>query len=492
MSLYTELKQKQQDYWLKEGERMALKLFFEMHEHVPAYKNFIKEHNINAKKILSIDDFKKIPPISKKNYLKKYSPDQLGWKSGYNRIPQIYASTSGTTGNPYYFPRTLTQITQYALLADLYLRDNFQIEEKKTLYVNCFALGVWIGGLFTHEAITYLQNTKKYYLDIISTGINIKQILNSIKNVGASYDQVILAGYPPFIKDVIDSGNQVGMNWSQYNLGIIFSAESFSEAFRDYIIKKGSIQNLYKGTLNHYGTVDLGTMAYETPLSILIRRSAMSNNALYERIFGKINKIPTLTQYIPSQFFFESIEGNLVCSAYSGLPLTRYSLGDHGKVVNFSEVVECFASEGLDLHRMCYQNNIQMWQLPFVYVYEREDLSTTLYGLNIYPETIKKVLLLDELQEYVTGKFTMTTKYDTKEDQYLEINIEMRKNKEPSNEIKQLLEQNVINSLATDISEYAELSTQLPERSKPHIVLYAYNDNTFFESTMAKQKWVIK
>ena len=31
-----------------------------------------------------------------------------------------------------------------------------------------------------------------------------------------------------------------------------------------------------------------------------------------------------------------------------------------------------------------------MYQLPFVYVYERTDMSTTLYGLQIYPEIIKK------------------------------------------------------------------------------------------------------
>jgi len=65
-------------------------------------------------------------------------------------------------------------------------------------------------------------------------------------------------------------------------------------------------------------------------------------------------------------------------------------------------------------------------ELPFIYIYERTDLSTKFYGAIVYPEHVRGGLLEADLQEHITGKFTMSVKHDENMDEYLEINVELK------------------------------------------------------------------
>ena len=147
------LKSKPESYWIGRGEAMALELFHEMADRVPAYKDFLKQRNINHRDIRTIDDFKNVPTIDKDNYLRQYSRQQLCWGGEFANDRWVISTTSGSTGEPFYFPRTDLQDEYYTLTAELYLRENFKIHERKTLYIDAFAMGAWIGGLFTYEAV---------------------------------------------------------------------------------------------------------------------------------------------------------------------------------------------------------------------------------------------------------------------------------------------------------------------------------------------------
>lgn len=474
-------------YWLRRGENMVLKLFHEMAKRVPAYRKIIKENNIRVSKIRTIKDFDALPLLNKNNYLKRFSLMDLSWDGNFKNDFFIYASTSGTTGKPIYFPRNFEQIKQYALLVDIYLRDNFDIQKRKTLYINCFALGVWIGGLFTHEALSYLLAKRKYPLHVISPGINKEQIIKIVQDFGNSYDQIILGGYPPFIKDIIDCGEQAGINWKKLTVGIIFSAEPFSESFREYICDHAGIKNKYKGTLNHYGTVDLGTMSYETPFSVLVRKSAIKNKGLYNYIFENKKKLPTLTQYIPELFYFEEKSNHLLCSAHSGVPLLRYELHDRGGIISYSTLLD--SKHGQKLHSEAVKSSVATWKLPFVYVYERDDQSVTLYGLNIYPEFVRSALLNKQVSNTVTGKFSMCTRYDENHNQYLEINVELQNNHSGNQQTSKKITIVIVQSLKHNISEFAKLYEEIPDRAIPKVILWKYGSNTLFRNS-GKQKWV--
>ncbi len=368
--------------WSARGEAMALRLFHEMSERVPAYKNFLQKHKINPTNIKSTKALKSVPVLDKDNYLRMYSLSDLSWDGNYSRGAWTISSTSGSTGTPYYFPRQSEQDDQYALLAEMYLKTNFHIDKMRTLYIVAFPMGAWIGGLFTYEALQIMRKRGNYNLSIITPGINKTEILNAFKRLAPDYDQVIIGSYAPFLKDIIDDGLREGIAWSTHKLGFIFSAEGFTEQFRDYVVKKTGLTNIYTDTLNHYGTVDLGTMSYETPLAILIRRLAAKNKELYKELFQHHQKMPTLTQYIPELFYFEAENNALLCSARSGIPLVRYNLHDSGGICTSGQIHDLFAAHGISLKHEVAQAGIKetVWDLPFVYVYERSDFSVSFFA----------------------------------------------------------------------------------------------------------------
>jgi phenylacetate-CoA ligase len=487
------LKKQKEEYWLKRGQSRALKLFKLMSARVPAYKDFLRKNKINPDKILNISDFKFIPTIDKYNYLRQYPLESLCWDGIFNKKKWLISTTSGSTGEPFYFPRETEQDVQYAILAELYLRTNFQIHKKSTLYIIGFPMGAWIGGVFTLEALRIVAERGGYNLSIISPGIIKQEIIKAIRNLGDKFDQVIIGSYGPFLKDTLDDGIREGINWKSYNLGFIFSAEGFTEEFRDYVMKIAGTKNIYTATLNHYGTVDLGTMSYETPISIMARRYSIKNKNIYQQIFNDAIKLPTFTQYIPELHYFESFNGNLICSAYSGLHLVRYDLKDHGGVIPFSDVYKIFLDSGTDLIKESIKEQIDntVWNLPFVYVYERSDFSVSFYAFQIYPETVRRALQKKYLENKVTGKFTMLVKFSKEQNQYLEINVEMKFGVRKSKNLEMEIRKQITKQLLEESSEYRETFREISKRAEPKIILWQYEDSKYFKPGI-KQKWVLK
>lgn len=491
IKLEEDLKVKQEEYWFKRGERATLELFHKAAQKVPAYKDFLKKNRINHEKIKTLSDLKLVPPTSKEGYLKKYSRKDLCWDKEFSGRTWTISTTSGSTGEPFYFPRSEEQVLQYALSAELYLRQNFEIHKKSTLYIVGFPMGAWIGGLFTHQALERVAARGNYKLSIITPGINKSEIIKIVKDLGKEFDQIIIGSYSPFLKDIIDEGIAAGFNWGSYNIGLIFSAEGFSEEFRDYVVRKMELKNPLTATLNHYGTVDLGTMSHETPLSIMLRRMAVKNGVLFKSLFGEINRLPTFTQFLPEQFFFEEEKGNLFCSSSSGYPLLRYDLRDRGGVLRMKRVSEIFQEQGIEIREESKKAGIAntVGNLPFVHVYERNDLSVSFFAFQIYPETVRKVLQSPSFENFLTGKFTMSVKFNNQGNQYLEINSELKPKIKGTKPLEKKVENLVMERLIKENSEYRKTSEIYPKRVVPKIVFWPYEHELHFKPGI-KQKWV--
>lgn len=485
------LRTKPEEFWIKRGEKMALNLFHRMSERVPAYKDFLKKNNVNSKKIKSIKDFGKLPSLDKNNYLRAYPLEELCWDGVFSKGKWTISSTSGSTGEPFYFPRGINQDLQYALSAELYLLSNFSIDKKSTLYINAFPLGPWIGGIFTYEAIRIIAERGKYPLSIYPAGINKKEIIKAVKKFGHHFDQIIIGCYGPFLKDALDDGVREGINWADYNIKYIFAAEVFSEEFRDYVLNLSGTAEVLTSTLNQYGTVDLGTMANETPLSILTRRIAVNNKDYYSRIFKNPNKLPTLAQFIPEMFYFEEVNGGLYCTAESGLPLVRYDLKDHGGVFSLKDLYKMSKENEIGLKHEISQSGIKstVFNLPFVYVYERSDFSISLYAFQIYPESIRRALQCKDLISLVTGKFTMKVIYNEQMDQSFELNIELKSGMQGSDDLISKIREKITNTLLQENSEYRKTYEEIGKRIEPKIILWPYENVTFF-CPGTKQQWV--
>ncbi len=466
-------------------------LFQRMAREVPAYKKFLKDNGIKLSTIVTTDDLQKVPAISKSNYLRSNKYRDLFWDSQLN-ISHILTSTSGSTGEPFYFARSHKVDEHSALIHERFFLQSSFSKSQATLVIVCFGMGVWIGGLITYQAFQMLAK-RGHPISVITPGINKAEILKILSKLAPSYNQIILAGYPPFLKDIIDEAIEQGISFEKKRVGLVFAAEAFTEKFRDYVTKKAHVKNPLTDTINIYGSADLGTMAFETPLSILIRRLALEHPALFEALFGNIVKTPTFAQFIPTFASFEEVGGQLLVSADSAMPLFKYAIGDSGGVRSYSEINTLFRVHGIDLEREMHRAKIshEDTKLPFVFVYERIDLSATLYGLQIYPETIKELLLSETFSPFVTGRLTLVTRYDETHNQYIEVNIEMRSEKESTMHLSDLLSVEIIKNLKEKNAEYRELTNFLGARAEPRLIFWPHEDPLYFRRDI-KQKWVAR
>lgn len=487
--LLTDLRRKKSSYWEKVGRKTAVKTALETHKNTPAYRKYLKKHKALLPPKATYEHFLKLPLTSKKNYLKKYPLTEISY-SGIGG-PITYSATSGSTGKPFYFPRNHELDWQYSVLLESYLRAvNPNYRKTNTLVVIGFGMGVWIGGLITYRAFEFL-NERGVSLSLITPGVNKKEIFNALRELSPLYDQTILAGYPPFVKDIVDEAEEEGIDLKKINLKLLFAAEAFTESFRDYVARKAGIRNVHNETLNIYGTADIGAMAFESPTSILIRRLVLANSELAQKVFGKIRRTPTLAQYNPHFIHFEAPSGDIVLTGKNEVSLVRYAVGDHGGVFSFTELNTLLKTAGINLVKEARKAGVKLEELPFVYVYERSDFSTTLYGLQIYPEVIREVLLEKRFQGALTGKFTMLTAYDKKKNQQLEIHIEEKRGCSVRKSDIQLLRKAIVEALRARNSEFRELSDFLGKRAYPKLFFWPLGHPAHFQAG-AKQKWVKK
>lgn len=90
----------------------------------------------------------------------------------------------------------------------------------------------FIIGVFTTFCTRSLSQ-KGYLISQITPGNNPEEILRVSAGLMSLFDQVVLMGYPPFIKMVIDKGNSITNSyWKEHHLKFIFAGEVFSEEWR--------------------------------------------------------------------------------------------------------------------------------------------------------------------------------------------------------------------------------------------------------------------
>lgn len=485
------IRRKSGDLWSRAREERPLKLFHSAAERVPAYRDFLKKNKIHHEKIKTFGDFQSVPPTSKVNYLRQYPLPMRCW-DGTLKKPLVWTATSGSTGESMYFPREYRLDWESSVLHELFLLQGGSDDKEPTLVIVAFGMGVWIGGLLTYQAFK-LAAERGHDLSILTTGINKMEIFKALRQIGPHFKQVILAGYPPFLKDIVDEAPLEGINLKKFRLRLLFAAEPFGEKFRDHIAKNGGVKNVFLDTLNVYGTADIGTMAYETPATILMRRRIIEKEKLFSEFFPGAKKVPTLAQYNPHFITFEAPGGDVVLTGDSAVPLIRYSVGDRGGVYSFDETLEKLARHGVSLSKEARREGIEKWiyRLPLVYVYERADFATTLYGLQIYPETVREAIMEDKLAKYLSGKLTLTTKFDKRHNQYLEIHLELRRNKKPNASVRRDALKQILSHLRFKNSEFRELHNYLKNRALPKLVFWPYGHELHFRQGV-KQKWVKK
>jgi phenylacetate-CoA ligase len=435
------------------AEQAALRLFQSVAATVPAYQQFLAEQGIDPAAIQTFADFQNLPPISKQHYVLRYPLPEL-CRGGRLEDCDMIAVSSGSTGQPTFWPRFLSDELRIARRFEQVFHDSFFADQRRTLAVVCFSLGTWVGGMYTASCCRYLAS-KGYPITVITPGNNREEIFRVLRELAPVFEQVVLLGYPPFLKDVIDSGIARGIDWQRFNLKWVMAGEVFSEEWRQLVGERVGARNPCYDSASLYGTADAGVLANETPLSISIRRFLATHPDAARALFGE-SRLPTLAQYDPLSRYFEVHEGALLFSGDNGIPLIRYKILDTGGIISYDAMLAFLAQYGFDpLAELGGESARGVRRLPFVYVFGRSDFTVSFFGANIYPENISVGLEQPEISTFVTGKFVLETIEDVDRNRVLSIVVELAPGVAASEQLQQAIAHSILTHLLRLNSEFA-------------------------------------
>lgn len=477
------LREKPAEWWEEEGAKKALAVFHAAAERVPAYKDFLRKNKLQHEKIKTIEDFKThVPTISKKNYLKLYPLKDLCWDGDLSRMNVISVS-SGSTGEPFFWPRDIWQEREVDHLYELVYRYLFNMHEKRSLVIIAFAMGMYIAGPFTFASTLRIAQ-KGYPITVVSSSNDINAISSTVQNLSEHYDQIVLGGYPPLILDAVETINHAKVLKKGKIIKLFFGGEGFSERWRDHINDLINTTSYLTSSINMYGTADSALLGIETPLSIAFRRiSTKDKKSLTENFASQ--RPPSILSFNPLIKYFSQLDNNLLLTSSSGIPLIKYSIGDVGGTIRYSQAMDLVSKNKND--SLYYTDN---WHLPLVYLFGRDDFTVHIYGANVYPENIKECLEDNRINSFLTGKYILTTEYTRGIFPQLNLKIELKNHISPSRRILHLAKKVIIQNLININSEYSDAYSAYRKKVEPRIKLTEYGNPEF--KIKIKHPWVKK
>jgi phenylacetate-CoA ligase len=337
----------------------------------PAYRAFLEEHG--APSLEGPDDFARLPITTKENYVKRYSIEARCHGGRIPRTGVVIDESSGSSGVPNNWVRGADERASTRRL----LRHAYRLRfgDRPLVFLNCFALGPWATGMNVSMSIVDIAILK-------SIGPDKAKLENTLELFGPGYGYV-LAGYPPFIKDWLDT---TGLDLSAYDLHLITGGEGCSEGLRAFF------EETFRTVVSSYGASDLEiNIAAETELAIALRKACAADRELCRTLFGR-ELLPMIFQYNPFDYHVESTdEGELVFTVLrrsSVAPKIRYNIRDLGGGLTYRYVAEVLAKRGMSIESLADVRPA----LPFLYVIGRSDLSVPFYGAKVFTTDMEAIL----------------------------------------------------------------------------------------------------
>lgn len=330
------------------GEKKLLRLFRNAENDSPALKSILASARIDTESITTIKAFSALNfTMSKDNTFNIYPLEELCRPGTLDNLMGVLTS-SGYSGNFAYGLTTWQQGKSTPDLLDLALESAFQIDEKKTLLVNCLPMGV----RFPTNIVTQAE-----------VSVREDMALALIKKFSPYYDQVIIVCDPLFLKLLMDESEKWQVDWRKIHKHLIIGEETFGENYRNYVGEKLDINpdNPSTGIIgSSMGVGELGlNLCFETLETIALRRAINGNPALMSKLFGCISEndpLPMLFAYNPLSYYLEVQDcddtgyGELLVSILDKgcpIPLFRYQTGDEARLVDSQELIKAFQAEGL-------------------------------------------------------------------------------------------------------------------------------------------------
>ena len=150
-----------------EASQRVLDLFHETVREVPAYARFLQSRGVDPAAITTLEAFAELPATSKAEYHQAFPLREL-CRRGALEDADFIAVSSGSTGAPTFWPRFAGDEVGTSVRFEQVLARGFGLGARRTLGVVCFALGSWVGGMYTTFACRNVS-AKGYPLTLVTT-----------------------------------------------------------------------------------------------------------------------------------------------------------------------------------------------------------------------------------------------------------------------------------------------------------------------------------
>ena len=452
----------------------ALEVFRETTARVPAYRDFLAQHGVAREDVRDEASFARLPLVTKENYFKRY-PLDARCRDGALAHSEMIAVSSGSTGEPTFWPRSAHDEALVAERFEQVFHDSFRADERTTLAMVCFPLGTWVGGMYTTAGCRALT-AKGQKVTVVTPGNNKDEILRVLVALAGSFEQIVLLGYPPFLKDVVDTARARSIDLTRARVKLVLAGEVVSEEWRTLLAERVGQESLLFDSASLYGTADAGVLANETPLSIALRRFFAAHPEIARERFGE-SRLPTLAQYDPFARYFEEQDGTLLFTADGGVPLVRYHIADTGGIAAFGAMLEFARARGFEMPPELERGR-GVRELPFVWVFGRSHFTVSFFGANVFPENVTVALEESPIHTWVTGKFVLMAEEDEGRDRRLRLVVELAPGVSETDDKVLAIADSVVRALLLRSSEFANYVPQ--ERRRPEVILVPAGDPTWF------------
>jgi phenylacetate-CoA ligase len=300
---------------------------------------------------------------------------------------------------------------------------------------------------------------------VVAPGNNKAEILRVIPELAPHCEQIVLLGYPPFVKDVVDTGIAAGLDWTRYSVKLVLAGEVFSEEWRDLVGRRAGMRSPCYDSASLYGTADAGVLGTETPLSVCIRRFLAARPEAAGELFGEA-RLPTLVQYDPGSRFFEVRDGTLLFSADNGIPLLRYHIADEGGLIGYQDMLAFCGRHGFDPVAELGPGARGVRPQPFAWVFGRSHFTVSYFGANVYPENVTVGLEQPAVSGWVTGKFVLEVAGDADGNPRLSVTVELAPGEAGDAAREHMLAESIrdqLQRLNSEFAHYVPAGYQLPK-----------------------------
>jgi phenylacetate-CoA ligase len=341
---------------------------------VPAYRHFLAANGMKSPG----SNFRQLPAMNKANYIKAYSIEERCVGGKFLKPGVAIDESSGSSGTPYDWvrgkaERSRTQQTLARILEQM-------VDNKPRLAINAFSMGAWSTGQNMAQALEKHSTVK-------STGPDLDKVLHTLEFFGPHFGYFI-AGYPPFLKTVVDAMLERNFPISEYELHGLVGGEAISEELRRYLLR------YFRTCHSGYGASDLEIgVAVETPEAIQIRQLLNDDACFRQELLGAGERVPMVFQYNPMCHYLETnAEGDLIVTLnYSKTlsPRIRYNIGDEAKLFTRNELLRRMRELG---YSVAARPGVVPLPLPYLFLFGRRDQTISIMGANIYPADVERAL----------------------------------------------------------------------------------------------------